>query len=176
MTYEELLCAVKKEFPGFRVVHKRDSWFMWGLSLLLFFNPQFMTHFVTTIGNYMWVPDVWCEWREEVKLEVLRHERVHLRQQKRLTFPIYALVYLLFPLPVWCCYGRTWLEMEAYEESMRAVSEYHGSDVLDTEAYRGIMVYRFTSGEYAWMMAANPKWVRRWYDETAKKIQASLPT
>lgn len=168
MTYYEVLRQTSKEFPHFQIVYKSKSPFMKFLSVLLFFNKGFMTDFITTIGNYMWVPDAWAEWRDCSKAAILRHERVHLRQQRRYGIIRYVFMYLLWPMPFFYAKGRRDLEMEAYEESMVAYAEYYGIQVLEGNVRENIIGH-FTGSAYGWM------WVQRtdieeWYDTTVAKI------
>jgi len=171
--YEQELFSTLGEFPKFRVVQKSQSWFMRILSWILFFNRDFMSFFVTTIGNYMWTPTAWNgEWSDKTKAIILRHERVHLRQQQRYGMALYILRYLCWPLPMFLSYGRYLLEREAYEESLRAYVAYYGVDVLDDPNLKAGMIRHFTSSEYGWMWPF-PKAVHRWYDQTVERIKAT---
>lgn len=167
--YSAELEATVREFPDFRVILKTDSAFMKVLSVVLFFNKGFMTYFVTTIGSRMWVPTDWTSWSDQARAAILRHERVHLRQQRRYGMLRYSLMYLLWPLPILLAKGRRDLEMEAYEESMAAYAEYWGKDYLEDSKVRERFIQYFTSSAYAWM------WIRRsdieaWYDRAKAKI------
>jgi hypothetical protein len=169
--YEQELVSTVGESPKFRVILKEQSWFMKVLSWLLFFNRDFMTSFVTTIGDYMWTPAAWeNDWDDKVKAAILRHERVHLRQQKRYGMTLYILRYLCWPLPMFLAYGRYLLEREAYEESLQAYADYHGVDVLMDANLRAGMIRHFTSAEYGWMWPF-PKAVARWYDQAIERVR-----
>jgi hypothetical protein len=173
--YRKVLERVQKEFPRFRIEQKSKSWFMKLLNVLLLivtFGQQrtFMTGFVTTIGHYMWVPGDWEEQDARMRAAILRHEAVHLRQQRRFTFPVYAAMYLLFPLPIGLAWGRAYLERQAYEESIRAYAEYFGQRFF-TEAVRRSIVGHFTSAEYGWMWPFR-RAVERWYDHA---VAMTLP-
>lgn len=170
--YETVLADTQREFPEFKVVRKADSGFMKLLSGLLFFTSGFMVHFVTTIGSTMWTPSEWDTWDDTVQAEILRHERIHLRQQKRLTMPLYVFLYLFWPLPFGLAYGRASLEWEAYSESLRAIAEYKGVERLKLAKVKANFVGYFTSGAYAWMWPF-PGVVGSWYDQVVSDIEKS---
>lgn len=165
--YSRVLAETLKEFPKFRVVSKADSKFMRFLAKLLFFNKAFMTSFHTTIGNKLYVARSWRDLSDYGKAALLRHERVHLRQQKRYTMALYSMMYLLL-LPTVLTF-RAMLEREAYEESMRAKMEYWGPDSF-TEPAREAMVKHFISGEYFWMWPFKKR-VERWYDRVVEELR-----
>jgi len=167
--YSSELEDTVKEFPGFQVVRKSESRFMRLLAVLLFFNKSFMTGFITTIGKYMWVPEGWESWRDDAKCAVLRHERVHLRQQKRYGMVVYALMYLLWPFPVFWARGRTALEKEAYYESLQAYADYYGDAFVQSKSLRKSFVDHFTTGEYGWM-CTNSFEIECWYDWAVDRI------
>lgn len=168
--YEKVLVETQLEFPKFQVVQKSDSRFMKLLAFLLFFNKGFMTKFVTTIGNYMWVTPGYDDWQDNAKAALLRHERVHLRQQKRYGMIRYALMYLLWPLPFWRAKGRMLLEREAYTESLDAYAKYYGLDFVEREDVRESMIGHFTSAEYGWMWTKRED-IEKWYDDTLKILR-----
>lgn len=173
--YARVVSATLDEFPRFKIVRKQDSWFMKVLNTLLLVVTAgqmriFMTKFVTTIGSVMWVPEGWNDWSPFARAAVLRHERVHLRQQRRLGMPLYVLMYLLFPLPIGLAWGRAQLEKEAYAESIRAYHEYWGQGFF-TDDVRELMIRYFTSAEYGWMWPFRRS-IEKWYDRT---VAMSLP-
>lgn len=157
---------IHSEFPAVRILPKGSSWFMRILSVLLFFNRGFMGDFVTTIGRMIWVPDDWTGWNALTRASILRHELVHLRQQEKYGMLLYAVIYLLFPLPFGLAWGRAYLEKQAYEESIRARYVYFGSNSF-TPAYREQMVDYFTSSQYGWMWPFRRS-IERWYDAAVK--------
>jgi len=171
MTYEDRLAKVRKEFPNFQVVPKSSSLLMRILGTIMFFNKAFMTKYLTTFGYWVWVPTLWPDYADCRKESLLRHEAVHLRQQKRFGFLLFAFLYLFFPLPLGLAYFRARFEMEAYAESMRAQSEYFGVDMLKNPEVKTFYVSQFTSGAYGWMWPF-PVAVGSWYDETVKKINS----
>jgi hypothetical protein len=81
-----------------------------------------------------------------------------------------AFVYLLFPLPVAFAWGRARLEMEAYEETLKAAWERGGRPAA--EALREEIVARFTGPDYLWMwpFRRGPLGLDRWFDRTLAKL------
>lgn len=167
--YLKELTRTTAEFPRFRVVRKNDSTLMRVISVLLLFNKSFMRSYVTTIGNTMWTPTYWRSYSDETRAALLRHERVHLWQQRRYGMLAYAFLYLFWPVPVLFAARRREFEMEAYAEQMRANSEYFGYAMLEDEAYRDSMIDHFTTGEYCWMWVRRSD-VERWYDGVVSSI------
>src|SRR3972149_9289554 len=123
MKLAELEIAIRKEFPGFLIKKKTDSRMMRAIDLFLKIitfgqMKKFMSSFITTVGEVVYVPDNWDGKTEQNRMIVLRHERIHMRQAKRYTRPLFSFLYLFFPLPTVFAYFRMRLEREAYEESM----------------------------------------------------------
>ena len=64
--------CIKAEFADFELVDKRHSKLMKVLSYLLFFNPKFMTRFITVIGHKVYVPQLpWNKANPYTAIEVL---------------------------------------------------------------------------------------------------------
>ena len=110
-----VLRRIEAEFPEFRVVSKRNSCVMRGIDValrVLTFGAMatFMTEFVTTIGTTVYVPDKWDSRSPLSRAVVFRHEAVHMRQVRRLGFLVFAVLYLLWPLPFVFATGRRNLE------------------------------------------------------------------
>lgn len=171
MTYVEMVWQMRKEFPGFSVRWKRDSFWMCMLGRVLFFNPAFMVLYATTIGNVVWVPDSWGSWSDTQKLVLLRHERIHMRQRRRLGSVLYTLMYLCWPLPAFLSWGRARLEWEAYSEGLKALSELKGTAALHDPRLKERHVAYFTTSAYAWMWPF-PRQVSKWYDDLVKMLEA----
>jgi hypothetical protein len=108
--YEDELAVTRKEFPKFRLVE--GAWFVFLSGI--------------TICNTVYVKRGWAYKNVRNRIALLRHERIHLRQYKRLGLGSnklglipFLFLYLLVPLPIW----RSWralLEVEAYRESLAA--------------------------------------------------------
>jgi hypothetical protein len=160
------------EFPSYQVVYKTDSTWMKVINVLLLIitfgqQKQFMTNFVTTMGTTVYVPSSWDTWQLAERCSILRHERIHMRQAKRMTRVLFSLCYVFWPLPMFLSWGRTKLEMEAYEETLAAWKDY-GIDPTEPEN-RAEMISNFTSSSYGWMWPFQNK-IAAWYDAAVKRI------
>lgn len=157
---------IKAEFPAFKVKHKGDSALM--KLLKPFMTKTFMTSFTTTIWHTVYVPDSFDSWPAASQCAVLRHERVHMRQARKLTFPVFACLYLFVFFPVGLAWCRTRFEQEAYEESLAAYKDY-GFD-YSSPILKARMVAHFTTGEYGWMWLF-PKSIESWFDGAVARLQ-----
>ena len=81
---------IKKEFPKFEIIDKRESKLMKLLSKVLFFNKTFMTSYITVIGSKVYVPRM--PWK---KTNPFGAASVHMKDGKRLGF-MFKFLYL-FP-------------------------------------------------------------------------------
>lgn len=162
--YTALCEEIKAEFPKFSVVKKGNSWVMRFLSHV--FGPAFLTNYTTTIVNTVHVPDGWDAWDEATKCAVLRHERVHMRQSRKLTYPVFAFLYLFVFFPLGLSYCRARFEMEAYAESLAAFKDYNVS-YTDKKAW---LVGQFTGPAYGYMWPF-PKTVSAWFDRAAASLR-----
>jgi len=165
--YQGLCAEIKTEFPSFNIAKKNDSWFMKLVGLVL--GQQFMTSYVTTIYHTVYVPDGWETFGDDDRCSILRHERVHMRQSRTLTYPVYALLYLLILFPVGLSYCRAKLEQQAYAESLQAFADY-GIDYNDDKR-RAWYLKQFVSSAYGYMWPF-PKTVSRWFDEAVARVKA----
>jgi hypothetical protein len=161
-----------------RVVRKRDHWHQRaaGRALwLLTFGGQnsYLSHYVTTLGHTIYVPDDFDAWHPDQAWQVLRHELVHVEQFERWGWIGMILVYGFFPLPAGLAYGRARLEMEAYRETLRAVAESEGIEQARDPQLIAQIVRRFTGPDYGWMWPF-PRMVRRWIDEALAEIARDL--
>lgn len=171
---ETALVQLKKEFPDFALYYKRNSRLMKGLGTALkvvSFGQvtHFLSEFVTTFGNTVYVPDLWDEMKDVDKVVILRHERVHMRQQRRLGRASYYVRYLCWPLPGLFAFGRRELEREAYEETMRADKFFHGLAYVTSDAYKKEITAEFSGPSYFWCWA-NYKDNEAWFDYTLAKL------
>lgn len=66
------------------------------LGKLLFFNKQFMTNYVTTIGNTIYFPEADHFKNPNIVSLITAHELVHVEQGSKLTLPLFWFLYL-FP-------------------------------------------------------------------------------
>lgn len=176
---ERFIDEIVQEFPGFRLVPKCESSLSKlidaALKILTFGGQRdYMTHYHTVLGNTLYTPASWDDTSDLDRLITLRHERVHLRQRRRLTFPLMAFLYLIPFFPVGLAYGRARLEWEAYEETLSATAELRGVDALHSLDLREHIVKRFTGPDYGWMWPFR-RVVERWYDQAVAKIEGGLP-
>jgi hypothetical protein len=165
--YAGLCAQVKAEFPKFKTVYKKDSWAMRALSR--FMVSTFMVSFVTTIVNTVYLPSNWDAYDDAEKCSLLRHERVHMRQARKLTFPVFMFLYLLVFFPVGLAYCRARFEMEAYTESLAAFKDY-GID-YNSNTRRAWLKKQFVTGAYAWMWPF-PETIDKWFDKAVTKASA----
>jgi len=131
---------IMDDIPNFEILSKKESFLMKMLSFVLFFNPLFMSSYVSVIYPKLYVPShPWKEDDHYSAVLVLAHEWVHLSDRKRfgLLFDIgylfpqclvflsllapflswWWLLCLLFLLPI-PSLTRAWLEYRAYSVTM----------------------------------------------------------
>ena len=131
----------------------------------------YLTHYVTTLGHTIYVPDDFDEWRPERAWEILRHEAVHVRQFEWFGWIGMLILYGVLPLPMGLAYGRARLEWEAYAETLRAVAEAEGIAAARSPALHDEIVRRFTGPDYGWMWPF-PSAVRGWINEAIAAIES----
>lgn len=168
------LRALKDEFPSFHIVKKSESKWMRMLDVFLRVvtlgrMKTFLTGYITTIRNTVYVSDDWADLPSYAKVTVLRHERVHMRQARALSFPLFAFLYLFVPLPGGLAYCRTVFEMEAYRETLEARVEYYGLLELQNPAERTRIISHFTGPAYFWMWPFQQR-VEDWYDNAVLDV------
>jgi len=162
-----LQAEVTTEFPNFSIVQKNTSKLM--KFIAVFLTAMFMTDFVTTINDTMYVPSIWETWSEQERCVILRHERIHMRQARRLTFPLFGFLYLCVFFPIGLAYFRAKFEMEAYAESLAAMKDY-GATYADSGT-RDWLLSMFTSNAYGWMWPF-PSSINVWFDATVAALEA----
>lgn len=96
---------------GIKTRYKGKSWFMRLLGFILFFNPKFMTKYITTIHRTVYWPGSNPEDVDKTQWITMAHECVHAHDSKRLSFPVFGFLIYLFPqslammvlilLPLW---------------------------------------------------------------------------
>lgn len=89
---------------------------------------------------------------------LLRHDRVHLRDRRRLLYVFFWLAYWLL-LPTMLTL-RTLFEYRAYAETMRALRDEFGAV---TDQHVEDIAAKFTGREYLWMLPCRPlvRWMLR---------------
>jgi hypothetical protein len=173
---ERLVDSIRAEFPSFRIVPKQANAFShaidWALKVVTFgAQREYLTRYHTVIGNTLYVPSSWEGASDVDRAIVLRHERVHLRQRRRLGMPLMAFLYLVPFFPLGLAYGRARLEWEAYVETLRATAELAGLAAARSPTLRAEIVGRFTGGAYGWMWPFR-RTVERWYDGALAELEA----
>ena len=132
-------------------------------------EEHYLTRYHTVLFGKLYVPDVWDGMGDEERYILLRHERVHLRQRRRMGDAWMAFVYLLPFFPLGLAWGRARIEWEAYVETIRATAE-----VRSLEAARALepeILRRFVGPDYGWMWPF-PRVVRRWFREVIADLEA----
>ena len=172
---DALLEEIRAEFPGFAVVRKPDSAFQRFIHRLLCVAScglmrEYLDGYHTTMGERVYVTAGWDRMSRDRRWEILRHERVHMRQFRRFTPVGMAILYLLLPLPVGLAWFRARSEMEAYAESIRAAAEVHGPAHVRDPAYRARILRQFTGPAYGFMWPF-PRSLDRWYDRVLAELR-----
>jgi hypothetical protein len=167
---------MRREFPSFRIQHKRTSLLQRAIHVALAIvtlggQRVYLTRYHTVLWGTLWVPDAWDRMTDADRYVLLRHERVHLRQRRRMGDAWMTFVYLVPFFPLFLAYGRARIEWEAYVETIRATAEVHG--LAAAEALRPEIVGRFTGPDYGWMWPF-PRAVHRWFDEAVADVRAEL--
>ncbi|MBW2524231.1 MAG: hypothetical protein JRI23_08655 [Deltaproteobacteria bacterium] len=174
---EQLLAStlrdIEREFPRFRIVRKQTSRLSRVIDLALKLvtlggQSRYLTHYHTVIGDTLYVPPEWDRGDPVDRAITLRHERVHLRQRRRMTSLGLALWYLLPILPLGLAYGRARIEWEAYRETILATAELKGIAAARHPELRQRITEQFTSAAYGWMWPF-PKTIHRWIDEALRE-------
>jgi hypothetical protein len=155
-TFYNLVNDITREFPDFAVIPKEDSKLMlacYYLGLMRFWNPVFMTRYITTAFGKVYMPAELIG--TEVGADILRHELVHLRDAKKWGILFY-LSYFLFPLPAFFTMRAYW-EFRGYCESLRCERDRYGVVYSETLYY---FISLFTGPSYLWMCPF-PKFVEK---------------
>lgn len=172
--FDAIMRELGEEFPSFRIRKKRESGLQRAIHyalLTITFGGQrvYMTRYHTVLFGTLWVPDAWDAMSDDAKFVLLRHERIHLRQRRRMGDLWMTFVYLVPFFPLFLAYGRARMEWEAYVETIRATAEIDGLDAA--EELRAEIVTRFTGPDYGWMWPF-PKQVNAWFDEAMADVRA----
>jgi hypothetical protein len=173
--YAELIARTEAEFPGFRVINKRDSRFHrmihWGLFAITFGQMRdYLDGYCTTIGQRLYVTGDWHDLDPDDRYITLCHEVVHMQQFRRWTRPGMGLLYLMFPLPMGLAWFRARFEKEAYAETLRASAEVYGLEHIRAESMRERIIGQFTSASYGWMWPFRQS-MERWYDAVVAELE-----
>jgi len=142
------------EFPAFRIRKKRESLLQRAIHVVLALltlggQRVYLTRYHTVLFGTLWVPDAWDAMSDADRYILLRHERVHLRQRKRMGDLWMSFMYLVPFFPLFFAWGRARIEWEAYVETIRATAEVLGIEAAAN--LRAHIVKRFTGPDYGWM-------------------------
>jgi hypothetical protein len=172
--HEQLIEDIRREFPDFAIRDKRTSLLQRAIALALAivtFGGQrhYLTRYHTVLFGTLYVPDSWAHMDDDARYILLRHERVHLRQRRRMGDVAMAFVYLVPFFPLFLAYGRARIEWEAYVETIRATAELRGLEAA--RALEEDIVRRFVGPDYGWMWPF-PGAVRRWFADVVADLEA----
>ena len=170
-----LLAEIRQEFPSFEVLPKRDSGLQKAIGRLLLVvtlggQRHYLTRYHTVLFGKLYVPDAWESMDDAARYVLLRHERVHLRQRRRMGDLAMAFAYLVPFFPVGLAWGRARIEWEAYVETIVATAELYGLDAarqLEDEIVR-----RYVGPDYGWMWPF-PSTIRRWFHAVIDDLKQS---
>jgi hypothetical protein len=172
--HERLLDAIRVEFPSFEIRPKRGFPLQRAIAVALAIvtlggQRAYLSRYHTVLFGKLYVSDAWKEMDDDDRYILLRHERVHLRQRRRMGDLTMALVYIFPILPLFVAWGRARLEWEAYIETIRATAEVRGLDAA--RALESEIVRRYVGPDYGWMWPF-PRAVRRWFGDVIQSLEA----
>ena len=165
-----------REFPSFRIVAKRTSRLQGAIDVFLrvvtFGGMRtYLTRYHTVLFGVLWVPDTWEAMTDLDRYVLLRHERVHLRQRKRMGDLAMAFVYLVPFFPLGLAYGRARIEQEAYEETLLATAEVYGLDAA--AELKDFILARFMGPDYGFMWPFRGS-LERWFAKSMADVRAKV--
>lgn len=143
----------------YKLVNKSQSKFMKLLSYLLFFNKDFMSGYITTVGRTIYAP------RGFIDKITLAHELVHVADYNK--YGILFYLSYLFCLPaVWTM--RSFWEKRAYRVTIQLTYQEAPRDAMSAE-FKEWICSQFTGSNYLYM---NPfkKSVEAWFDSVIKEL------
>jgi hypothetical protein len=174
--YEALLDEIRAEFPRFRLVRKADSRVQRAIHKTLVVltagrMTRYLSDYQTTIGATVYVSPDWDDRSSNERYVTMRHELVHIRQFRRYTVPVMALLYLLVPAPMGFAWFRARFEKAAYEETIRAAASIYGPEHIRDGSFRDHIIGQFTGPSYGWMWPFRRS-LERWYDRVLAEVTA----
>jgi len=184
--------------PGYKVVRKKDSLLMRFLGVILFFVPNFMENYGTTVGNKVYLTDNSLK-NQHIGLAVhLGHEAQHVYDKQHFFLRAfgYGIFYLLpqvlalvalgsllaiwFDIRwLWCLtalalaapipsYGRMWVERRGYLLSFMGYSWVYGDE--QSAKIMGRQIKQFTGPAYYFMWPFK-KSLLKWFTKNITKYQ-----
>lgn len=174
LTLSNLIIQMSVDFKGFKIESKSTSSLMRVINavlVILTFGKfrSFMTHYITTIGHTVYVPDSWDVLGPSSKYVILTHEKVHMEQSRRYGMFLYSFLYLFMYIPFGYAYWRTKFEKEAYEATIKASAEMYGKPFVRTAAFREKIVRYFIGPDYFYM-CINEKRIREWVNDVTSNV------
>jgi hypothetical protein len=171
--HERLLDEIRSEFPDFEIRPKRGDGLQRAIGIALAAvtlggQRWYLTRYHTALFGKLYVSDAWETMTDVERYVLLRHERVHLCQRRRMGEIWMAFVYLVPVLPLFLAWGRARIEWEAYVETVRATAEIHGIDAA--RGLRAEIVRRYVGPDYGWMWPF-PSVVGGWFDRLIADIE-----
>jgi hypothetical protein len=171
---DRFLGELQSEFPDFEIRSKRRSGLQRAISIALAIvtlggQRHYLTRYHTVLFGKLYVPDAWVSMSDDARYILLRHERIHLRQRRRMGDLTMGLAYLFLWLPLGLAWGRARIEWEAYVETVRATAEVFGLGAA--RSLEPEIVRRYVGPDYGWMWPF-PETVRRWFREVIADLEA----
>jgi hypothetical protein len=152
------------EFPKLSVKKERSSWLKLAFKAMFWKDYEDWDGFTTTIGMNIYLSPEWDYFTPESRLSLLRHEREHLKQFNKYGLVLTSLIYLFFPLPTIFALGRTYFEKAGYDESIRALVEYHNPSDDMKVWWKEWYIEEFTGPSYFWMFPFRSV-VEKWFEK-----------
>jgi hypothetical protein len=165
---DSLLDQMRAEFPGVKIIPKPESRLQRAIATLLKIVSfgqirDYLDGYHTTVGRRIYVTGDWEQLSRNRRYLVLRHELVHVRQFRRYSLPLMAILYLLLPLPFGLAWFRAHFEKQAYAEEIRATAELYGAEHVRDASFRADIIGQFTGPAYGFMWPFR-RALERWYD------------
>jgi hypothetical protein len=96
MPFNEIVAQAKTIFPNLQISFKDTNWFMKLLGTLLFFNPGFMSKYITTIGDTIFFPSQsYIDARPTSASIIILHELTHINDSTKINDIIFNFLYLI---------------------------------------------------------------------------------
>ena len=175
--YDDKLNQIRETYPRFEVVPKAGSRFMlvinWFLKNVLRTGDDFMTRFITTIGNTMYTNEKWETRSDDDRYCILVHEVTHTEQMHNFPFGkhFWFLNWFLFPLAYVLILPTKWtfrakFEREAFTRQIIAMVALNRIDPANPVHIKYILdwVVPLFSGPNYFYMAGKDDTVRYFTD------------
>mgnify|MGYP001593425222 CR=1 FL=1 len=196
MILDSELQTAKKYFPNTQLLFKNESALMKLLAVLLFFNKDFSTKFITAIGSKIYFPSQQrlAELHPIDAKSIFIHELIHIYDSSKLFKIFFSLSYLspqiftllalpflliswklsllclifLLPIP---SYFRMYFELRAYKVSLYALHHLSNKFGYTTNLHQAKEYYtkQFTSSAYYFMFPFK-SYIEKEFDDAIKRI------